>query len=520
LTAAVGFKGDLGLSASTVDTLSKAKTGAQVLNAIDKGNPIALANALMQTDTGKELMGQDMGGGIKLGDVVNTAKVAQLVNTGNYAEALATVGQMTNSPNLKLSASAVNLATAIQSGDPFKIITAAGQMDRAVKSADAAAKKEDAGGIQNRVVDDTISQGDGTTDALSNAGLTEEVPGASDLDRILNLAGSGTQVAGGDSGLGLAKTVTGGLAPKEGESTTGVTRKVEEGFTVYESIISGEDAEGNPYSYKATYDPNAPYGKQYYYQVLGGSKPGFDVDVVASTTRPDFTQALSEIGGAKSGEGAVGSPISDDYLKEVLDLIGQTGGSGKPQKENIDLTKLSGLLGGTSGGEAGGNTGAVSGGASGAGSGAGTGEGGVAGTGTGTGTGAGDGTGTGTGTGDGAGTGTGTGSGTGTGTGGGDGGGAGTGDGTGTGDGEGEGEGDGDDEGEGEGDDETTTCPVGFHLENGVCVPDVVTPPPPPQPASTTTTCAAPPPTTAYSAEPPWQARTSPARRPCSSPTV
>jgi hypothetical protein len=157
LTAAVGFKGDLGLSASTVDTLSKAKTGAQVLNAIDKGNPVALATALMQTDTGKELMGQDMGGGIKLGDVVNTAKVAQLVNTGNYAEALATVGQMANSPNLKLSASAVNLATAIKSGDPFKIITAAGQMDRAVKSADTPAKKSEAETLKSAGLEEDVN---------------------------------------------------------------------------------------------------------------------------------------------------------------------------------------------------------------------------------------------------------------------------------------------------------------------------------------------------------------------------
>jgi hypothetical protein len=179
LTAAVGFKGDLGLSASTVETLNKAKTGAQVLNAIDKGNPVALANALMQTDTGKELMGQDMGGGIKLGDVVNTAKVAQLVNTGNYAEALATVGQMTNSPNLKLSASAVNLAQAFQTGDPFKIISAVGQLDRAVKSADAAAKKSEA-------------------EALKSAGLEEEV----------NLP-SGIQLASSDGELPFRTEVGG-----------------------------------------------------------------------------------------------------------------------------------------------------------------------------------------------------------------------------------------------------------------------------------------------------------------------
>jgi hypothetical protein len=212
-------------------------------------------------------------------------------------------------------------------------------LDRAIKSADTSG-----GGIQNRVVDDTIPQGYDVSGTLADAGLTETVPGASDLDRILNLSSSGTQVAGGGAELGLAKTVTGGLAPREGESTTGVTRKVEEGFTVYESIISGTDADGNSYSYRATYDPEAPYGKQYYYEVLGSSKPGSDVAIVASTARPDFTQAPSEVGGTKAEEGLIGPNIFDDDTQELLDLINQTGGLSKGPEEEMDLNKLADLL--------------------------------------------------------------------------------------------------------------------------------------------------------------------------------
>jgi hypothetical protein len=201
LTAAAGFGGSLGFTDATMATLNQAKTAAQVLNAIDKGNPIALATALMQTDTGKELMGQDMGGGIKMGDLVNTAKVAQLVNTGNYAEALSTVGQMTDSPNLKLAASAVRVQQAFESGDPFKIISAVGGLDRAVKSADAAAKIDDTGGITNRVVDDTISQGN-ASNVLEN-------------DDGLDATGSAAFIAAKNAGatdaeaLDAANTVTG-----------------------------------------------------------------------------------------------------------------------------------------------------------------------------------------------------------------------------------------------------------------------------------------------------------------------
>lgn len=175
LTAVPGFNSTLNFSPETLSSLNTAKTAGQVLNAIDKGNPVALANTLMQTDVGKDLMQQDMGGGISLGDVVNTAKIVQLANTGNYAEALASASELTKSPNLNLAASALNLAEAISTGDPFRVINSVGQLDRTIRSADQTVNQ---GNLTNRVYDDTIVQ------AGADAFIRAKQAGASDEDAM------------------------------------------------------------------------------------------------------------------------------------------------------------------------------------------------------------------------------------------------------------------------------------------------------------------------------------------------
>jgi hypothetical protein len=198
LTAATGFSGNLNLSASTVETLNQAKTGAQILNAIDKGNPIAIANALAQTSTGQTLLSSDMGNGITLGDVINTAKVAASVNSGDYTAALDYASSLTGNPNLKVAASSVNLLNAIQTGDPFKIITAMGQLNKTVKTN---TRESDQGGITNRVVDDlsidafTAAKNAGATD-LEAMEAANAVTGtsASDLSTTADTAGNGVVI--------------------------------------------------------------------------------------------------------------------------------------------------------------------------------------------------------------------------------------------------------------------------------------------------------------------------------------
>ena len=175
LSAVPGFNSVLNFSPETLSTLNTAKTTAQVLNAIEKENPIALANALMQTGAGKDLIQQDMGGGITMGDVLNTAKIVKLAGDGNYAEALSTVGEMTNSSNLKVAASAVNFGEAIRSGDPFRIGNAVMQLDNSIKGSDTTTQTGDLG---NRVYDDAIVQ------AGADAFIRAKDAGASDEDAM------------------------------------------------------------------------------------------------------------------------------------------------------------------------------------------------------------------------------------------------------------------------------------------------------------------------------------------------
>lgn len=83
LTATQGFGSDLGLSPSTMETLKQAKTATQVVNALESENPFAVINALSQTDTGKTLLNSDMGNGVTLGKVLDTANVAAAAKSGD-----------------------------------------------------------------------------------------------------------------------------------------------------------------------------------------------------------------------------------------------------------------------------------------------------------------------------------------------------------------------------------------------------------------------------------------------------
>lgn len=174
LTATLGFNelnpSTFGFTPATVETLNKAKTGAQVLNAVEKGNPIEIVNALMQTETGKDLFKMDMGGGVNLGNVLNTARIASLVNAGDYASALNYAGSLIDNPNLQVAGSSVALLNAIKSGDPFKVISAMGQLDRAVKTA-----TKDSDNVAKRLTDAGLDEGDLPT-GIQTASADGETP--------------------------------------------------------------------------------------------------------------------------------------------------------------------------------------------------------------------------------------------------------------------------------------------------------------------------------------------------------
>ena len=165
--------GITGLPTEVAEGLKTARSAASILNAIEKGNPLAIANALSQTDVGKQLISTDIGNGITIGNVLDTAKIAAAVDKGQYAEALNYAGSLVNNPNLMVAGSALNVVKAIEAGNPFNIINTLGQLQNAVAKA-----SPPSGGITDRVYDDTIVQ------AGADAFLRAKEAGASDEDAM------------------------------------------------------------------------------------------------------------------------------------------------------------------------------------------------------------------------------------------------------------------------------------------------------------------------------------------------
>lgn len=100
LTATQGFGSDLGLSPSTMETLKQAKTATQVVNALESENPFAVINALSQTDTGKTLLNSDVGNGVTLGKVLDTANVAAAAKSGDPFQIASAIDRATRSKSV------------------------------------------------------------------------------------------------------------------------------------------------------------------------------------------------------------------------------------------------------------------------------------------------------------------------------------------------------------------------------------------------------------------------------------
>jgi hypothetical protein len=98
-----------------------------VYKAVDSGNYVgALMSVMGQTDLGAQLGSTDLGGGLKVNDVITAANVVDRINAGDYAGALRGVGSLTGSSEVSTAGSALQLAKAIESGNP-QAIMAAGQ---------------------------------------------------------------------------------------------------------------------------------------------------------------------------------------------------------------------------------------------------------------------------------------------------------------------------------------------------------------------------------------------------------
>jgi hypothetical protein len=207
------------------------------------------------------------------------------------------------------------------------------------------------GGITNRIVDDTIPQGDGITKTLTDSGLIEfgdqfaadaAAMTESDIAKLLessglaNMAGSvdtGDLVAG-PSGM-TTRTVASmpQMQARPGE-VAGDVREVrdEEGFVFYRRDMSYIKPDGTTGSYTITYDPNAREGRQLSYGTASNFDPNapvnFDSPVIITPIwqRPD-TAAVDEtlLPGASNFDGS--------------NILGQFFDSSKDEKP-VDVEEL------------------------------------------------------------------------------------------------------------------------------------------------------------------------------------
>ena len=125
------------------------------------------------------------------------------------------------------------------------------------------------------------------------------------------------------------------LEAREGETAGQLVKEtLEDGSVVYSRTFNGTTADGQPYSYKATYDEKNPRGVEY--EVLSGVSQdyasGTPVDVVSGTERPSFAKPDT------TGSGASGFPTKDD-TSVTTQPTDNTGTTTEPKKTPADLQK-------------------------------------------------------------------------------------------------------------------------------------------------------------------------------------
>ena len=128
LNAAIALeKGDvLGAVASVAGLagLNEVATIARVAKAVESGDVLGAA---LSAGLGSSLGNVEIADGISVKEVLRVAKAADAISRGDYGSALMLAGQAFGSEELVLAGQGLNLAKAIESGNPNAIANAAGQ---------------------------------------------------------------------------------------------------------------------------------------------------------------------------------------------------------------------------------------------------------------------------------------------------------------------------------------------------------------------------------------------------------
>lgn len=206
-------------------------TGLNVANAIDKKDVGALAGALLSNPTiagaASTTMLTDT---ISFADLGNAANLAVNIDNGNWAGALSSVGALTGSPDVRVAASALTIATELGKDNPnfSAILNAATTIQNATSTASNNVNADTVTGITGRVVDEVSTLGDLGTSAYVaaiNAGATSEeaLAAANTMTSNLTAATSGGGDTGATTGPGVVINAIDAGGPNTSVTTTAST---------------------------------------------------------------------------------------------------------------------------------------------------------------------------------------------------------------------------------------------------------------------------------------------------------
>ena len=173
-------------------------TAYDVYKAVDSGNYVgALMSVVGQTDIGKQLGGVDLGGGFKVADAITAVNVVDRINAGDYAGALKGVGSLTGSAEASTAGTALQLAKALESGNPQAIMAAGQGLINNVNNLTAKSQ------VANLLIN---SQGIGAIDADRGSGDLFATTGTTkgDLFATTGTTKGGLSTLAGDPQLDLA----------------------------------------------------------------------------------------------------------------------------------------------------------------------------------------------------------------------------------------------------------------------------------------------------------------------------
>ncbi len=150
--------------------------GARIAKAVDSQDPFAIVTSVMNSPFGGDVGGTMLTDTISLKDAGNALNLANNVANENWAAALTSANQLVNSPDLATAAAAARFIKAAETNNFAGMYTAANGFNNAINAANKITDKDVALNIANSVADANSAATEGTqlaslaSDTMSDAG--------------------------------------------------------------------------------------------------------------------------------------------------------------------------------------------------------------------------------------------------------------------------------------------------------------------------------------------------------------